>query len=100
MADISGIVTLGAAEVPGAATVLLLNEAGDTIVASTVSDVSTGAYSFSGLPAAVNYYLAVMGNGTFRSRVYGPCTTNVRYLLTEEGDFIVTEELDRIILED
>lgn len=37
MADINGIVTLGASETPGAATVLLLNEAGDTIVASTTS---------------------------------------------------------------
>lgn len=75
MADINGIVTLGASETPGGAVVLLLNEAGDTIVASTTSNASTGAYSFTGLPGNTTYRVVVLGNKAYRSRAYGPCTT-------------------------
>lgn len=76
MADINGIVTIGASNTPGAATVLLFNEAGDTIVASTTSDPVTGAYSFTGL-AAGTYRVAVMGDGAYRSKMYGPCAADV-----------------------
>lgn len=99
MADINGIVTIGSSETPGEATVLLLNEAGDTIVASTTSSASTGAYSFTGL-ASGTYYVVVMGGGSYRGRAYGPCSTEVRARLTESGDTRITEAGDRRIAED
>ena len=73
MAEINGVVTIGKSSTPGEATVLLFNEAGDTIVASTTSDPVTGEYSFDGLAEGITYRVAVMGNGVYRSRVYGPC---------------------------
>lgn len=76
MADINGVVTLGSSETLGEATVLLFNEAGDTIVASTTSDPVTGAYAFTGLAASV-YRVAVMGAGVYRSKLYGPCVAGV-----------------------
>jgi hypothetical protein len=99
MADISGIVTLGITETPGATPVLLLNDAGDTIVASTTSHATTGAYSFTGLPGGVTYRVAVMGKGKWRSRVYGPTTTAVSARLLENNDVRVTETGDRRITE-
>jgi hypothetical protein len=73
MTTITGTVTLGASEVPGAAEVLLLNQACDTVVASTTSNGSTGAYAFTALSEGI-YYALVKGGGVYRSRVYGPCT--------------------------
>jgi hypothetical protein len=75
MATIDGIVTLSDLETPGEATVLLLNEAGTTLVASTTSDPVTGEYSFTGLAGSTTFYVVVMGDGVYRSKVYGPCTT-------------------------
>lgn len=75
MADISGIVNKTSAETPGRATVILFNEGIDTVVDTTESDPATGAYVFTGLPSATNYYVMVLGDGKYRSRVYGPATT-------------------------
>lgn len=72
MANINGTVTLSTLETPGAATVLLLNEAGDTIVATTTSNATTGAYSFTGIPAGT-YRPLVLGAAAYRSRAFGPC---------------------------
>ena len=74
MAVISGTVLLGPGETPGRATVLLLNEAADSVVASTESDPVTGAYSFDA-PGNQTYRVVVMGDGAYRSRAYGPVVT-------------------------
>lgn len=79
MATIDGIVTIGPSATPGEATVLLFNEPGDTIIASTTSNSSTGVYSFTGLPEGVQYRVVVMGAGVYRSRAYGPCVVSDPY---------------------
>jgi len=72
---ISGIVTIGASEVPGEARVLLLNQQENAVVAQTTSDPVTGAYEFAGLPPSSTYRVVVLGDGAYRSKAYGPCTT-------------------------
>lgn len=72
MADINGIVTIGDAQVPGEATLLLLNASCTTILDETTSDPVTGEYTFTGVSAGTRYYIFVWGENIYRSRVLGP----------------------------
>lgn len=79
MATINGTVTIGVSETPGKATVLLFNESGDTLVATTTSDPSTGTYAFTGVPDGMQYRIVVLGDNEYRSRAYGPCIVGDPY---------------------
>lgn len=79
MATINGVVTIGVSETPGAATVCLFNEPGNVLVATTTSNASTGAYSFTGVPDGLQYRVVVLGDNVYRSRAYGPCVVGDPY---------------------
>lgn len=105
MATIDGIVTIGLSETPGEATVVLLNDAGTSVIATTVSDSVTGAYSFTGLADETAYRIVVMGGSEYRSRAYGPCMTpdasyssvsSLLYLNGNDGDTAITDEKGKV----
>lgn len=75
MAVINGIVTLGEAETPGEAALLLFNEACDTILDTTTSSAVDGSYEFTGLASETVFYIVALGGGEYRSRCFGPITT-------------------------
>lgn len=72
MAKISGTVTLGISDTPGQATVLALDSTCENVVAETESDATTGVYEFPSLDDG-EYYLMLLGAGTYRSKIFGPC---------------------------
>lgn len=97
MADtISGVTTI--AGVPGQARVALLNIDTDTIVASALSNASTGVFEFTGLDAGT-YELLIRVAG-YKPVVHGPWALDGTQLrITDAGDIRITDSGDRRITE-